>query len=194
MRIEYYNDVEKEELQKQIDGGDAVAMFTVAYFAYHGYVGYSQNFDAAFALFSRAGALGHVFALCRNAVSLQCGQDLVAARKLYIKAANRECKSACIDAAVMFQHGYGGFKNLYLAAFYFYKGDEMLTVEKLKITNPMDICPWTRWKPDAEIHFFVPDHVHNTIWTWLLIAKRSQLPKDLNNVICSFICTRNGWE
>ena len=52
------------------------------------------------------------------------------------------------------------------------------------------IAPWGKWKPDAIIHSLVPLRIHQQVFTWLLIAKRLHLLKELSYMIIFYINTK----
>ena len=63
----------------------------------------------------------------------------------------------------------------------------------LQREHPLEIAPWGRWVPDAEVHSLVPDNVHQAMREWMLAAKRLQFPKPLRMTVAEYICTRTGW-
>ena len=66
-------------------------------------------------------------------------------------------------------------------------------LNKLKRDHPLEIAPWGRWAPDAEVHSLVPNQVHAAMRCWLLAAQRLRFPKPLRMTVAEYICTRSGW-
>ena len=62
------------------------------------------------------------------------------------------------------------------------------TIRKLRGPETC-ICPYGQWRPSARIHQLCYDKLHYAIVTWLHVAYRLQLPRDIRLFICSYICT-----
>ena len=184
-------------MQQRIDEGDVVAMYLVAEMTYYGLGGYPGDLERSFSLFSKASSLGHVYSTYMCGFCFQCGngvtKDLVEARRLHILAADQGCDTARLEAASMLEYGAGGPKDLFLAALYYRRCGYDHSAERLIQRYPMEVAPWSRWTPTAEVHHLVPPQVHQAMLTWTLITSRIPIPKHIDMMVTRYITTRDGW-
>jgi len=126
-------------------------------------------------------------------------RDLIAGTQFHIVAADNGSAHACFRVAERYRLGKHGLpQDYHLAALYYLRATSLGRdcsddVAALKRDHPMEVAPWTRWQPTAEVHSLVPENVHSAMLTWLLISKRSPVPRDLAPMITRYINTRNGW-
>lgn len=67
-----------------------------------------------------------------------------------------------------------------------------IAVRNILKYNPRESTPWSMWSPS--LHWSCADVVKDAIFTWLLIAKRLEVSKDLTLLICSYVCTETRNE
>ena len=195
-----HSDEEKQQLTLKMDTHDSSVIFVVGLMTMFGMGGYQKDPDQAYTLLSRASSLGHAYATrmcgwCFNSHARGVKRDFGQARALFMKACAQGCFDAGRLAGDMFSSGKGGPKDLFMAALYYRKSGGIMKepLASLMKDDRMAVAPWSRWEPSPEIHYFVPPQVHAAMRIWMLVAKRSPLPKDLHKIVTSYVSTQNGW-
>jgi len=182
---------------------DASSLFFLAYLTYFGRGGVAEDEAAGYAYWCRAAEMGHVFSLYWKGFCLSNGsgvaRDGAAAFQCYRDAADRGCGEACGEAGNSLENGWGVERDLQMAAVYYQKGSvlgESSSTHQLGYMlrkYPLECAPFGRWVPDSLCFQLFPQTVRAAMQYWLLIAHRLDLSRDIRHIICSIICTRNGW-
>ena len=90
-------------LQKRVELGDAVAIFTLGNYYREGDSGFPQNYTKALELYHRAGELGHAGAYCNVGAAFYNGRGV----EIDQKKANHYYKLAAIGGDVTSRHNLG---------------------------------------------------------------------------------------
>jgi len=145
-------------------------------------------------------ARDHPLAIFMRGVHLRRGMgvdfDRAAAVLLYKQSAD----AGCIAAAVAYAK-WRESQNSFIDAAYYYQLARLLGHNCLPALNhilshhPLEAAPFGKWKPSKIQMRLFPAQVKNSLYGWLLVAHRlGKVPRYVRLLVCSFICTRNGWE
>ncbi len=55
---------------------------------------------------------------------------------------------------------------------------------------PQEVAPWSRWRPDGDVHSLQTSELHRAQMTMLLVGKRLELAKGVTVMVLRFVSTR----
>lgn len=194
-----YAEEEREALEQRALEDRRVAHW-VGHLKFCGYGGFQENKQAAYQLFCRAAAAGHLWALWWKGIYLSWRDIVVrdAEPKLlrcFEEAGARGLARGCNTAGRVHRSA----DRHHQAALWYQRGvvlgdgDSRSHLESLLRDHPMDVCPWGIWRPTRELHSFVLPQVRQAVKNTLLLCKRLRLSRYLALEVCSYVVTRSGW-
>jgi hypothetical protein len=150
--------------------------------------------DYAFKCFTLAAESGHVLALYLQAkLGSLWSQRYADTACLYMASAEKGCPLAmlkagkfrlnCIDTALW-----------YARAIKLHEPGAKSVLEAYVKKHPVDSVPFGRWKPDPCYQLLLRKVMRKALFTWLLVARRLGVSRDIAGYICSFIITRGQWK
>lgn len=189
-----------EERRVLIESDEASGAFFSGYCLRGGRFGFSEDETAAYRRFCVAAEKHHVYGIHWMGLCLRYGigvaKDAAAALQCLERAVHLGCVEACYGAGDMLRDGEGVARDKHRAALFYrqgatlgdtYSADCLLSLMR---DNPKELAPWSRWKPESDVHSLQLQNVHRAQMTMLMVAKRVESLRPVRLMILRYISTR----
>lgn len=161
---------------------------------WHGKGGVEKDEKEAYRCFSRGADLHHVYSLYKKGLVLWYGWgvhvDEDAGYTCFVAAAEGGCREAFGFAGQAYKDGRGVEQDYFKAAVWYIKGGCQFHLESLLCYHRDECVPWGCWTSDPLIQQLVLPVTRDAMYTALLVCKRVRLPRYVDLLIVSYICTK----